>query len=72
MGARRTAGLQGARVLRVAGGESPGGPRQQAGLPLHPLVEHVRGLRLGQGVPVGYGIDEGAGYAAAVASLAER
>ena len=72
MGAGRTAGLRVARVLRAAGDASPGGPRQRAGLPLYPLVEHVRGLRLGQGVPVGYGIDEGAGYAATLASLAER
>lgn len=65
-------GLRVASVLRAAGHVSPGAPRRQAGLPLHPLVEHQLGLRLGQGVPVGYGLDQGAGYAATAASLAER
>ena len=53
-------------------GASSARPGDGRWLPLYLLVEDVLGLRFGQGAPVGYGFDEGAGDAATVASLTER
>jgi hypothetical protein len=79
LGARRAGLLRGLALLAggtitagAGSGTSLARPGDGRRLPLHLLVEDVLGLRFGQGVPVGYGFDEGAGDAATVASLTER
>ena len=55
---RGLAVLAGGAITTGAGrGTSPARPGDGRRLPLHLLVEDVLGLRLGQGVPVGYGLD---------------
>ena len=55
---RGLARLAGGTITTGTGsGASPARPGDGRRLPLYPLGEDVLGLRLGQGVPVGYGVD---------------
>ncbi len=51
------AACRGTGIAGTEGGASPARPGDGRRLPLYLLVEDVLGLRLGQGVPVGYGLD---------------